>query len=385
MAFNPGLQALLGAKVGQMNNPFNILSKSIQGGANAGNALMKLLYGPRMYNDQHANAQVRNDLMRSHIQTLLNPQPQSNDYQVVPTQTGYMRVNRLTGEVVPLKDNGQSLMPNKSGMAINSLPGGGFSITTGGAIPTGVTAQQYDASGQPIASQDGLQRTPASPHSRFSTGGSTVYDPQTGGFVSTPTAQNAGKMQQNAINESPALSSLYRSTQDIVPYVGLANTKIPNYLASLVGMESPEYDKYRAATTTGLPHVADNLLAINGLNKTNELYKSMLVSIAPRWDDNPHIYTRRIATTIAEALIRQKKYNQIMKYGIPLNNDNPSEIAKDAAKRKQLIDTIQAGLLSGHGQSSPGGNAPVSQNNSSLPYGIDENAIDAELAKRGVR
>lgn len=382
MAFNPA-SYLLGVRGGQAANPFNILSNSIQSGANAGNALMKLLYGPQMYQDQHAANNARNDLMRSHIQALLNPQPQSSDYQVVPTQTGYMRVNRLTGEAVPLKDNGQSLMPNKSGMAINSLPGGGFSITTGGAIPTQNGAKaQYDASGQPIASQDGLQLTPASPHSRFSTGGSTVYDPQTGGFVSTPTAQNAGKMQQNAINESPALSSLYRSTQDIVPYVGLANTKIPNYLASLIGMESPGYDKYRAATTTGLPHVADNLLAINGLNKTNELYKSMLDSVEPKWDDNSHIYTRRIATTIAEALIRQKKYNQIMKYGIPLNNDNPSEIAKDAAKRKQLIDTIQSGLMSGNAPSTAS-TIEHSQHSANMPSGIDMSAIDAELSKRG--
>jgi hypothetical protein len=382
MAFNPA-SYLLGIRGGQAANPFNILSNSIHSGANAGNALMRLLYGPQMYQDQHANAQLKNDLMHSHIQALLNPQSQSTDYQVVPTQTGYMRVNRLTGQVSPLESNGQNLMPNKSGMAINSLPGGGFSITTGGAIPTpNGTQTQYDASGQPVAPQDGLQRTPASPHSKFSTGGSTVYDPKTGGFVSTPTAQNAGKMQQSAINESPALSSLFRSTQDITPYVGLMNTKIPNYLASLVGMESPGYDKYRAATTTGLPHVADNLLSINGLNKTNELYKNMLDSVEPKWDDNSHIYTRRIATTIAEALIRQKKYNQIMKYGIPLSNDNPSEISKDAAKRKQLIDTIQSGLMSGNAPSTAS-TIERSQHSTNIPSGIDLNSIDAELAKRG--
>jgi hypothetical protein len=53
MAFNPGLQALLGAKVGQMNNPFNILSNSVHSGADAASALVKMLYGPQAYQDQH--------------------------------------------------------------------------------------------------------------------------------------------------------------------------------------------------------------------------------------------------------------------------------------------------------------------------------------------
>ena len=74
MAFNPGLQALLGAKVGQMNNPFNILSNSIHSGADAGNALMKLLYGPQMYNDTH-NAAVAN-LAAQNIKNQYMPQLQ---------------------------------------------------------------------------------------------------------------------------------------------------------------------------------------------------------------------------------------------------------------------------------------------------------------------
>jgi hypothetical protein len=74
MAFNPGLQALLGAKVGQMNNPFNILSNSLHNGANAGNAVMQLLYGPQAYQDNH-NAAIAN-LLGQNIKNHYMPQLQ---------------------------------------------------------------------------------------------------------------------------------------------------------------------------------------------------------------------------------------------------------------------------------------------------------------------
>lgn len=80
MAFNP-MSALIGAKVGQMNNPFNILSNSIQNGANAGNALMHLLYGPQAYQDSHKAAManlaaqnIKNQYMPQSLQSTIGLQ-----------------------------------------------------------------------------------------------------------------------------------------------------------------------------------------------------------------------------------------------------------------------------------------------------------------------
>ncbi len=71
MAFNPA-SYLLGVRGGQAANPFNILSNSIQNGANAGNALMHLLYGPQAYQDTH-NAAVA-DLAAQNIKNQYMPQ-----------------------------------------------------------------------------------------------------------------------------------------------------------------------------------------------------------------------------------------------------------------------------------------------------------------------
>lgn len=215
---------------------------------------------------------------------------------------------------------------------------GNWTITEGGAEPvqTGISGND----------KDGLQVSPGSHHSRYSTGGETVYDPKTGHFVSVPTTTNANTIQAGSIAENFAPGGLYMAARDVLPYVGLSAKKGVQYARQVLGgSESPKFDRYEAAIKTAIPHTADNMLAILGLRKTGELYAQMLTTLEPKFYDSKGSFTRKTATVLAEGLIRQKKYNNIMKLGITLNTNNPKGIVVDANARRQLINTLQYSMI----------------------------------------
>ena len=139
MAFNPA-SYLLGVRGGQSANPFNILSNSIHSGADAGNALMHLLYGPQAYQDTH-NAAVA-DLAAQNIKNQYMPQLQQAtiSHLNAPANTPLSNLNALyteeQNETDPVKKRMLQLAIEKQvsgskGQSINASPSG-VTITQGG-------------------------------------------------------------------------------------------------------------------------------------------------------------------------------------------------------------------------------------------------------------
>lgn len=118
MAFNPA-SALMGEKAGQMANPWNILSGSIQRGSNTGNALMHLLYAPQAYQDAHNMALAR----IAALNKPKSPQMDSLDalYAAQQNETDPIKKRMLQMEIEKAVSGskGQSISASPSGVTIN--------------------------------------------------------------------------------------------------------------------------------------------------------------------------------------------------------------------------------------------------------------------------
>ena len=156
------------------------------------------------------------DLMKAKLATALKPSIQ--DFQLVNTPHGLVRVDKRTGQMDPVLDStGKPVYQlQKNGFSLTQNPQGGFTITQGGMMPAGQQSpgtMQVDGQGNIVAS-------PASPHSKYSTGGTTLTDTSTGQSVSVPTKEETAKLQNQVIGAKVAIPELVNTFHQIAPMLG---------------------------------------------------------------------------------------------------------------------------------------------------------------------
>ena len=296
-------------------------------------------------------AEARLNLLRAQgsRENALANAPLTRNEKIIPTADGFFAYNLDTGSARKISDaTGNPLMPTKNGMQVTSTPEGGFSITTGGmqvtppgqsitpqgGQPLPMSAQQVNKLQQLTGGQN-IVTSPASPHSRYSTGGSTLFDTNTGQAVSVPTQAQAGKWQ-NIIGAGqiigPQLQKIYK---DIEPMIGVQNTanRFKGFLGQFTGDQDPRYSKYISALEGQIPIGADLLLKDTGLNNTTENRVAIQKAITPRdiglhgAPDTGQTYAQRIADTLAGIAVRDKTYKKFLKSGISLSEEEENDPA----------------------------------------------------------
>lgn len=310
-----------------------------------------------------------NKLRRARLENLLTPQPSSpmakalQDLQQIETTSGpnSQAAQAQRGYI-------QKLQSTSRGFSVSSQPGGGFTITQGGLEPVA-----YNNQGQPLGSNSqpnallggdlgNVVPSPASPHSRYSTGGMTLIDPTNGYAVSTPTRSTAGKLQQGIIADTVASPMIRKVYNDIAPLLGPGGraTQGAQWGERLLGMNTDKLDRYQSATQTEIPQNADQLLKSMGLNATEGNRRALQGSMTVNLLDTPHSYARRVADTLSGLMMRGKAYRQFLKKGISLQNYTEPDIAQ------ALSDQIYRELIGKAAQ--PSSNAQSTNNDD--PLGI---------------
>lgn len=303
----------------------------------------------------------QNPVLLQHLQNM----------QVVATPNGYMMVNKLTGQTSPVLDSsGKAILPLRSqGLSITSTPNGGFTINQGGLAPT-----QSQPNTTTIGPNGNIVASPASPHSRYSTGGSTLLDTATGNAVSVPTDQTASKFQQSLAGEQLANPALKYIFSEISPDVGGlkgVGERFLGHIGRALGANTPDLNSYQSGVESGIPQVSDQLLKTYQLNATEGNRKSIVDALTPKWDDTKSSYAKRISDTIASMMYRSGSYRNFLKGGIPLQgNDIGPQVIQG------LSNKLYNELLPG---------SAAQQNIGTQNSGFDINEAKAELARRGIK
>lgn len=213
---------------------------------------------------------------------------------------------------IEMKQYLERTVAGQQGLSVTGLPGGGFKITQGGVVPSGDAQSDFTLS-------------PASPHSRYSTGGGTLINPQTGQAVSIPTRTTASKLQQAEIADEIVPEALTKIYHDLSPGIGpegMGKRAYGMLKQAMFGETDPTLSHYTSAITSEIPQNVDQLLKSYQLNATEGNRSSLQHSLTPKWYDTPNSYGRRIADTIAQMLVRQKQYQKYLKQGISLNDES---------------------------------------------------------------
>lgn len=219
---------------------------------------------------------------------------------------------------VEIKNYINRLSAGNPGLSISGMPGGGFTITQGGVLPTTINGST-DQNGNIVMS-------PASPHGRYTTAGATLVNPQTGDAISVPTEKTASQLQSGMTSDEIVPPILKKSYNDIAPLIGASNSlnRLGSQIGQVFGNTNQTYAKYLSGIKTEIPQSADLLLKSMNLNNNADNRKAMQASIEPHWDDTKESYARRIADTVASMMVREKQYKKYLKQGISLQ-DIPSE------------------------------------------------------------
>lgn len=295
--------------------------------------------------------------------------------QIVATKNGFVRINKMTGQMQPvLDDNGNPVMPKqRSGITITNPDGtitqiGGDGAQVGASQPQQqaapslgsalgqqpvqqVTSNQQVAPGvmaQSSAPQGGINysslsnhlngseqqdaqsqsagnvvQSPLSSSSNRSGGGRIYQDVGTGKAVQIATKPTTGKFQQ-AIAGETILDPLLKQIFDYAsPHLGLGH-----FAERELGKLDPTASqaKYYTAMNTLIPQVGDVLTKTYGLNPTTESFKTMVASVKPKPWDTRSSYARRVASTVANGIIRSNAYKKYLKGGISLDPSNANDI-----------------------------------------------------------
>lgn len=306
-----------------------------------------------------------------------NPARNIQSKQILKTPNGYVEVDRSTGQISPLKDSsGNPVMPVlKNGLSTSQGSNGQWSISQNGLVNTGVQ--------QPGVSSDvssNLEMSPASPHSRSSNAGSTLFDHTTGNAISVPTSKTVTNTQQALSGESIVNPSLRYLFNEVAPDIGVRNVlgRTLSGWSRSIGRSTPELDSYQSAVESGIPQMADQVLKASNLNATDNNVKLIQHALQPRWNDNQQSYARRTADTLAQLMYRENVYRQYLKGGMALqgNVSGPQVI-------KNLSDQIYGQLLSGVNNSGNNSVGAFGQHISQSSF--DMNKAKQELQRRGIK
>lgn len=221
----------------------------------------------------------------------------------------------------------KALQGTQNGINVMIAPSGGQLV---GGIPAGTSsipgAQLQQNSRTPVTMQNagGLAASPFAPQSRYSTGGRTLEDLQTGNSASVPTQENVSFAQQGLLGEDAADSVISDLNKSISPELGGVSgvfSRGTGEVSQLLGQTDPLYANYLAATRSEIPGSAEQLVKAYGLHPTNQLTKMVEGQITPQTDDTSYSYNLRLAKTRAMLALRGNQYQSILKSGIPLQKD----------------------------------------------------------------
>ena len=277
---------------------------------------------PQMLQEQLKNLQARTGLTGAQTKQLpLDAQARllaaqrglHQNTQVVQTPKGYVRIDKTTGRSIPITDTqGNPVMPvQRQGLSISQTPGGGFTVTQGGIMPSGTNAQGTTGA---VRLLGGNNR---------STSGATYMNPNTGDAASIPTSKLASMLQQSLTGETIGDPSLRRIYQEIAPVLGGGGmvSRLTSPIARMLGVNTPQYDAYQSATQSGIPQVADQLLKTYGLTAGEGNRLSIVHALQPNATDTAQSYRKRMGDTIAGMMYRSGAYKKYLKGGIPLQDD----------------------------------------------------------------
>lgn len=291
MAFNPA-SYLLGVRGGQAANPFNILSNSIHSGADAGNALMKLLYGPQMYQDQHAanNARVANLNENTHLM----PVNTAVSAQDALTQMGRLGQSQSRfGQAYQLAKTLQSLSPaaRSAWIAQNKAP-----FTNMLSMLANKVGQQNQYSAPQVLNTSWLKQQ--------------LNMPQDNQSSSTPTTLISPNQQQ-AIALPSQNPQPTNTTQQ--PDMGATPFQSTPQIANTVGRAS-QIDANKKLVTNNTRQRLEGAQIFENLQQTPP-FKSALQALTLYPGPNGKV---QLASDMANNTLRYQKYNAAMQQLLPI-------------------------------------------------------------------
>lgn len=299
--------------------------------------------------------------MAQHLMQSMN-RPQNYSSPIGKAMQDFQRISAQYGENSPqarlAKQYIDKINTIRGGLSVNSLPGGGFSITQGGLMPNGQQSQNATQ----LDSQGNIIKSPVSSGTKYSAGGDVLQDATTGNALSVPTKTTVGKLQQGIISSAVLDPSLKKTFSDIGPMIGVRNA-LPRLVGAFNharGKNTPAYDRYLSGTQTEVPQISDQLLKNFLLNNTTENRKAMQATITPKANDTVYSYARRIADTLVAIADRNKNYKGFLKKGISLQDlpkDKQSQVFQKISDQitNQLVQTLKSSKKSSA--------TPVSANN----------------------
>lgn len=362
----------LRSTIGATNAQNNAIQKTAMPLA-LGHVTMQDLLNHRMaINNQYLPEQLKSNINYKNVLTQEMPlktrialgRLQQGSEQLLKTPQGYQRYNAFTHQVTPIIDaQGHAVMPLVTRQVMQNVPGIGWTISSVGVNPAATPAQlgtkqngtptlNVGQSVSPVTpqqlaqgAQGSIVRSPASPQSRWSTGGSTLFDTQTGNAVSVPTKNTVSKFQQGDSAEQMAIPALKKAFADAAPDMGgglSAIKRLWQHGERMSGIDVPSLDRYVSAQDTEIPQAAELLIKGYMLNAASENRKAMQDTIRFHWYDTKHSWARRVADTVAGLAYRSGKYRQFLKGGLPLQGKEEGATVLQAISNNVYNDLLHS-------------------------------------------
>lgn len=310
---------------------------------------------------------------------MLNP---PREEEVIRTSDGLFTRDKRTGALSPVQYNGKQLSPYAATSSTSFNPQTGeFRIENGApvfhpaqqqgapaqqqGVPTfqgqgmprpqepsmlgaalsqGIGEQQVAPQGeQQITTAPGesatLQVVPTSTHSRYSTGGSVVYDPLTGQSLGVPTLAMQTKLQTQALATKALVPLLGSAFKDAYDLVGVGNA--PERLSARVN-NTQSYANYNAAINTEIPYLIDTVGKSMGVELGEGNIKMLSQSIQPGNLETRDQWRQKVIDVSADQLFRAYQSQQAMQ-GIALG-EQPNELKVIERLKRSVAATLDSAV-----------------------------------------
>lgn len=208
--------------------------------------------------------------------------------------------------------NAQASAPQR-GIDYNSLMSGGLGQQLG--QPGGASSSAGNG--------PGVITNPTAPQSRYSTGGRTMTDLNTGNSFSIANDKIVGQVQQSLANEgivSPEMSQMFSNVAGLSGNKNLAN-RLVGKLGANIGITDPKYASYVAGTKVDPTLIAEAMqkeFALNGTHANLDTLTKM-IHLDPK--DPPAVSAKKLGDVYASVYLRTGAYRKLLKGGISLQGD----------------------------------------------------------------